>query len=52
MNDEKLALDEKTKKILIDAVLKFGKLSIPYLMRKLKCSEDMAKTLISEFEAT
>jgi len=46
--DEKLALNEKMIQIARDGVLKFGNVSIPYLMRKLKCTSELARELIVE----
>lgn len=46
----KLALDPDLKRMLDDRVLKFGKISISYLMRKLKCSDSMAKEICIELE--
>lgn len=43
--DKKLALDPKMLEIAQLGVLNFGKISISYLMRKLKCSESMAKEI-------
>lgn len=47
---EKLALDPKIDhfqlNIAKEGLLKFGKLSVPYLMRKLKCSVPTANALI------
>lgn len=55
--DEKLALNNKLDKIspefmkiAHEGVLKFGKVSIPYLMRKLKCSPSMAKDIICQLD--
>lgn len=55
MIDEKLALKEKVDKIspemveiAKDGVLKFGRCSIFYLMRKLKCSHSMAKEICAQ----
>jgi hypothetical protein len=45
---EKLALNEELVKIAHDGVLKFGKVSISYLMRKLKCSASKAKEIMVE----
>ena len=46
--DKKLALDPKMIEIAQLGVLNFGKISISYLMRKLKCSESMAKEICIE----
>lgn len=57
MIDEKLALKEKIDKITPemmqiarDGVLKFGRISIPYLIRKLKCSYSMCKEICDRIE--
>ncbi len=54
---KKLALDAKNpnfnENLLLDAragLLKFGSLSVCYLMRKLKVTEDMAKKIIRHLE--
>lgn len=59
MTDQKLALkqefdkiDDKTKIFLNETLLKYGRLSIPYLIRKLKCTEERAKSLIHCFFAS
>lgn len=52
MTDQKLALDANLKTILNDTLLKYGRLSIPYLMRKLKCTEQRAKYLVDTFFAS
>jgi ribosomal protein S25 len=56
--DDKLALDRfgslltpKIVKVVEEGVLKYGMVSNYYLMRKLKCSESMAKMIILQFEA-
>jgi hypothetical protein len=53
--DKKLAVNEKVDKsyeqmceVARLGLLKFGKLSIPYLMRKLKCSSLMAKRIFNK----
>lgn len=47
---EKLALSPKICPKMLqtanEGLLKFGRISIPYLIRKLKCSESMAKDII------
>lgn len=43
---EKLALDDEIKKVIREGVLKFGKISETYLMRKLKCDREKAKNII------
>lgn len=55
--DKKLALNEKNDKsyeqmleVAQFGVLKFGKISVPFLMRKLKCSALMAKVIIMHVE--
>ena len=56
---EKLALDSikdlkyhknylEFKRTAEEGLLKFGKLSVPYLMRKLKCSESMASMIMED----
>jgi hypothetical protein len=49
---QKLALPSKIcplmLKIAQDGLLKHGKLSITFLMRKLKCSDSTAKEIIDE----
>lgn len=48
--DEKVALQPQISLFLLETaragLLKFGKLSVPYLMRKLKCSPSAAKEII------
>ena len=58
MIDKKLALKKKVPticpkmlEIAQQSLLSFGTVSIIYLMRKLKCTEDMAKSIISTLEA-
>jgi hypothetical protein len=46
--DEKLALDAQNVEIAKKGLLKFGKLSTCYLMRKLKCSDSKAKEIIMQ----
>lgn len=46
LNDSKNYLE--FRKIAEEGLLKFGKISINYLMRKLKCTESMAKEIINE----
>lgn len=47
---EELAINHEISPVLIEmarcGLLKFGKLSVPYLMRKLKVSASMAKEMI------
>ncbi len=57
--DQKLALKEipcdLNESLLRDAkagLLIFGTLSVCYLMRKLKCSEDIAKKIMRKLETT
>lgn len=49
---EKLAVENKMCPKMLqtakEGLLKFGKLSEPYLMRKLKCSYPMAKVIMNE----
>ena len=54
--DKKLAVNEKLlgfepefMEICQDGVLKFGKISITYLMRKLKCSAPVAKKIYDQY---
>jgi hypothetical protein len=56
-NEEKLALNESldksyenSKKVALDSLLKFGKVSIPYLMRKLKCTKLTACKIMEDLE--
>ena len=58
MKDKKLALKKipphLNENLLLDAqdgLLKFGNLSICYLMRKLKCTEQVAKDIIIYLKA-
>lgn len=52
MTSEKLALNSnlcpKMLKIAREALLKFGKLSSPYLRRKLKCTHSIACDIMKE----
>lgn len=43
---EKVSTQERFIQIANEALLKFGKVSIPYLMRKCKCSRDEAKKIV------
>jgi len=49
---KKLALAPKICPIMLqtakEGLLKFGNLSIPYLMRKLKCSESVASDILNQ----
>jgi hypothetical protein len=49
--DEELALKEEINPILIEmaryGLLKFGRISVPYIMRKLKVSESAAKVIVA-----
>lgn len=46
MNDENLAINPKVNKVLQEGVLKYGKVSDVYLMKKLKINRIKAEAII------
>lgn len=48
VNENVLRIPDEFMRIASEGLLKFGKLSVPYLMRKLKCTESMAYNIICE----
>ncbi len=46
--DEKLALNENLLKEARAGLLSFGAISVCYLIRKLKCTEQVAKEIIRQ----
>ena len=51
---EDLAVDEKIGTFMVElarhGLLKFGKVSVPYIMRKLKVSESTAKIIVNSLK--